>query len=125
MKTNLNYIGDFLKKEDFNPALRFFNTGIENVPTPYFKRHIKELFLLDELMEFLQGYIWNNEKYVMNIEYKNALLGLVIERGEDNVFIQHTDDEWWVDIHKDDEDTAYTAEDEKEIFAILVLNFFN
>ena len=124
MKNNLNYIGNFLKNEGLDSSMQFVSTGIENVPTPYFKRHIKELFRLNAVMEFLYGYIWNNEKFSMNIEYKDALLGLVIERGEDNVFIQHTDDEWWVDIHKDDKDTAYTAEDEKEIFSILVLNFF-
>lgn len=124
MKNNLNYIGNFLKNEGLDYSMQFVSTGIENIPTPFFKRHIKELFRLNAVMEFLYGYIWNNEKFTMNIEYKDALLGLVIERGEDNVFIQQTDDEWWVDIHKGGMDTAYTAEDEKEIFAILVLNFF-
>lgn len=124
MKNNLNYIGNFLKNEGIDSSMQFVSTGIENVPTPFFKRHIKELFRLNAVMEFLYGYIWNNEKFTMNIEYKDTLLGLVIERGEDNVFIQLTDDEWWVDIHKDGMDIAYTAEDEKEIFAILVLNFF-
>ena len=127
MKNNLKHIGDFLQAEEINKELMFSSDSVCEFITPYYKQHLNTLFKLDAVMNFLYGYILDRNQFALNIQHNNGILELVVSRGKDKAFIQCDNNETYlVDICKKDVLVqTYSANDEKEIFAILVLKFFN
>lgn len=123
---NLKHIGDFLQKEEFNNELVFSSSDIYDFITPYYKQHLNIVFKLDELMNFLYGYILDRNQFALYIQHNNDILELVVARGDDKAYIQYDNTEQYlVDIYKNGENVqTYNANDEKEVFAILVLKFF-
>lgn len=131
MENNLNYLAKFLQKENMNSDIVFSTTGFLSFPTPYFKSHIKELFKIAELKEFLNGYVLDKNQFFMAIENRDSIITLVIywreKDGEEKYesTVQIMDGLYWLDIHKGEDNKTFQVDSKEEVFAFLALEFFN